>query len=161
MQKYINYLISDMQEIAQNIPPKQVYFNDTSFDIPDYIIELEQAPLQKMLDIFCIDKYVFPHSEKLDDKQLKELVSAIEQLWKAYNFYPVYPENLPVKRKYELLVEKLDGDKVQYISEGRTHIEFCWYEPEHCPFGWNYCECKYDIEEWEQEAKDNGIRVRD
>ncbi|MCK4661769.1 MAG: hypothetical protein KAT68_02800 [Bacteroidales bacterium] len=133
IQNYINQLITDLQEAAKRIPPKPYYEHGPELDGIEYVLEWENNPYQKMSKLFGIEKFNFPSSEKLNDKQLEILTDEIEKLWLAYNFYPDFPDNLPAKYKYKVMVDFWD-EEVQYISEGQSHIEFCHYEPKNVRF---------------------------
>lgn len=50
-------------------------------------------------------------------------------------------ESLPTEIKYRLLRKKWTEQAV-YTGEGMTHFEFCYYEPEDCPFPEEFCGCK-------------------
>ncbi len=144
MQLYVEQLIEDMQAVAKNLPPKPYYEGDESTIGIEYVLEWENNPYQKMSVIFRLEKYQFPPADKLTDAQLAQLNTAILEMWEAYHFQADYPETLPDRRLYELLRDRLDKE-AQYISEGCTHIEFCSYEPEGCPFGEEHCWCKDHI----------------
>lgn len=33
-------------------------------------------------------------------------------------------------------------ETIQYISEGTLHVEFCDYDENNCPWGYEFCTCK-------------------
>jgi hypothetical protein len=144
MQHYLNQLITDIKEAAENLPEKPYY------DIPpeakgiEYVIEWENAVEKPMHEWIGIAKENFLPPENLTDDELDMMVDEIQKLWAAYNFYADLPENLPARITYKLLVDYFDKP-VAWISEGMLHIEFCDYEPEKCPFPEEFCKCKdYD-----------------
>ena len=91
--------------------------------------------------MFGVEKIAFPPAEKLTDSQALQLVDAIEMLWESRNISPFYPDELPVKLKYTLLVGKWDEEWL-FCPSMHSTIEFCDYNPEVCPFGEAYCTCK-------------------
>lgn len=168
MKKYLKYLINDIREAV--IKPLNITLNQQ--DLNDMCIEelerkweelsdpnkYDYEPRREMGDIFGLKKDAFPPSFLLKEKQLISLVKEIESLWESYKFYPDYPYNMPEKRKYELLVNQLEGNQVKCLGERDVNIEFCHdNEPENCPFGFEYCRCKYVIEllkKWDNSPAD-------
>jgi hypothetical protein len=102
-----------------------------------------------MGSIFGFEKMQFPPLEKLNANQVEMLVNELLALWKAFNFYPDFPDGLPNAIKYKLLVDYI-GHKTSYVTHGDMHIEFCSYMPEECPFPPEFCQCKQFID-------DNGV----
>ena len=141
MERFIKQLMEDIKEAKKRIPSKPYYEAGPELEGIEYVLELENNPYLKMSNLFGIEKNCFPPIEKLTNQQIDILVKEIESLWHAYSFYPVFPDNLPSKYKYKVMVDRWE-EEVQYISEGNMHIEFCHYEPEECPFPQKYCMCK-------------------
>lgn len=145
MQHYLNHLINDLREASENVPPVPKYFSDSPYWKLEYIIEWEQAPFEKMDELLGIEVFAFPPSDKLNNAQLTQLVEEIEKLWSAYNFYPDFPDDLPVIIKYELLISFMSKEKVQYLKQS-SEFDFCEVDPDTCVFGEDFCRCK-DIED--------------
>lgn len=141
MQRYLDQLIADMKHEAKNLPQKPCYDIPPEAEGIEYVIEWENAIAKPMHEWTGIAKDRFPPSEKLTDQQLVAMVDEILKLWEAYNFYADLPANLPARIAYKVLVDSFDKP-VSWISEGRTHIEFCDYEPDNCPFPDVFCMCK-------------------
>ena len=139
MHHYLTHLISEMRRDAERVPKSQI--PEETFD-PDYMIELGESAEKPMSQWFGIGKEVFPPSEKLTDEQLRLIASEFEQLWAAYSFEPNFPDELPVKRRYELMREYLDHPCQHWPGGWVLHYEFCDYEPGNCPFGTEFCRCK-------------------
>jgi hypothetical protein len=58
-----------------------------------------------------------------------------------FNFIPEYPEGLPSELLYKALLSIWDDDYV-LLTTGQSHIEFCDYDEDTCPFP-GYCQlCK-------------------
>lgn len=155
MQSYLNHLISDLQQAAENQPVTPVYFNNTADWIPEHVLEWEQAPAQKMSEIFGIEKEIFPPAEMLTDEQLIQVVEAFIALWNAYRYEPFFPYDLPYKTQYKILLKYL-GEEAQYISEkgGSAIFFFCELDTENCIFGEGFCDCKEHEAKWAQDAED-------
>jgi hypothetical protein len=141
VERYITQLIADLREVA-NKPPQP-----PDFDIPEglehlrNVYEWEHAAEKPMREWFGISTDIFPDEQKLTGKQVELLVEELINLWEAYNFLPELPEDLPVRLKYKLMTGYLDKP-VKWVSDGMTHIGFCHYDPDECPFPEAFCKCK-------------------
>ena len=140
MQRYTEQLIEDIREAKKRPrPPKMFLPQELEMSRgPEEYLHGKQYKLGKL---FGLEKKQFPPIEKLSKKQIKLLVKEIIRLWEAFNFIPDFPEGLPEKFKYDILVDYLEH-KTTYVSEGGLHIEFCTYEPASCPFPEEFCMCK-------------------
>jgi hypothetical protein len=141
MQQYIQQLIADMRQAAVNLPAKPYYDIPPEAEGIEYVIEWENATAKPMKEWIGIAKEHFPPPDKLTDDELAVMVDEILKLWAAYNFYTDFPENLPVRIAYKVLVDFFDKP-VAWVSQGNSHIEFCDYDPNNCPFPAAFCRCK-------------------
>lgn len=149
---YLIQLAEQMRDSARNLPDPNVVSEFDEESLPEelkmfaYVERYLQGKAKKISVISSIKTEVFPPLEKLSDVQITFLFDEMIRLLDAYCFYADFPSGLPVEIKYRLLVEKWD-EKFVYIGEGMTHIEFCNYAPESCPFPENFCYCKDFLEE--------------
>ena len=97
MQRYIEQLIDDLRQAAEQAPPDII--DDPEIDDEEALeMELEEAerivsgPFEKLSDILGIPKKMLPGPNRLKDEHVRILVPEIEKLLNAYNFYPDYPE---------------------------------------------------------------------
>jgi len=141
MHNYLTHLIADLRQAAKDLPVKPYYDIPPEAEGIEYVVEWENAKAKPMQEWFGIDKKNFPPPEKLTGDELKMMVDEILKLWEAYNFYADLPEDLPAEIAYKVLVDFFEKP-VAWVSEGSSHIEFCEYEPENCPFPPEYCWCK-------------------
>ena len=102
-----------------------------------------QAPVRKrtMGEITGIEKSLFPIDDKLSVSQMERLYHEMLRLLNIYGFQPDYPDELPIRRKYQLLLSKW-GEKYQYPQKRKIYMTFCDCEPSNCPFDVNVCQCK-------------------
>lgn len=153
MDQYIVQLVEDFRESAKKVPSHEELVERAGIDLPEKFkdctdVELYlHGPQEKLSEILGVEKDALPPPEKLTNDQIHFLLDEMERLLAAYHFFPDFPPGLPDSIKYRLLCEKLDSEFV-LIGKGRTHIEFCYYIPEECPFPEKYCQCK-DFEEWD------------
>ena len=147
MQNYVNQLLTDMAAAQKNLPTEVDY----ALLYPDHpavayglthIAEYEMSPRHSMDDLLGIKAEQLPPDDKLSDEQVVQLNDGIVALWEAFNISPDLPNEVPPRLIYEALKNYWATKTVQYVSEGRIHIEFCDYEPDECPWGSDYCSCK-------------------
>jgi len=173
MQQYLNQLLADLKAAQTKQPEKPDYkvlypdhqANDPIYDgMMDYMIEWDNAPEWKMDDLFEIKSEVFPPVEKLTTEQVTKLIDGILELWAHFNIDAVIPDDkIPVEIVYKELVNSWKTETIQYISEGTLHLEFCHYDENNCPWGYEYCSCKdIEIEDMDNVSDDNtGLNTLD
>lgn len=158
MDRYIHQLVEDIKMAAKRKRPPKMEL-DPELEVVRGAEEYLYGTAYKLSTLLGLNKNAFPPTEKLNDKQLDQLATEIEYLWSGFNFYPVFPDDLPAIYRYKLLLSKWDTE-VQYISTGNIHIEFCDYDTENCPFPKEYCTC-LDFEEDDDAylASDNEFEI--
>ncbi|REL24690.1 hypothetical protein DYD21_17700 [Rhodohalobacter sp. SW132] len=139
-----------MRQSAQNLPDPDEASDFESHSLPDEIkmfagveryLHGTARPISK---ITGINPQSFPPLKKLNDAQAAFLLDEMIKLLKAYHFYPDFPKHLPDHIRYNLLRDNWNAEMV-YTGEGHSHIEFCTYNPDECPFPGEFCQCKnYD-----------------
>lgn len=157
MKRYTEQLISDLKEAEKKAPKQKKTEDMTEKEFMAELIEtdriIDEEPEIPMHNVFGIDPKVFPPVDRLTTEQAKLLAEKILQLWAAFNIDAVYPIDFPLEKLYPLLVKKFK-EPFLYFPMGQTGVEFCDYEPENCPFGDEYCDCKEIAAEIEKdEAK--------
>lgn len=158
MQTYISQLLEDLENASQNpvkIPDYKILNpNHPAIDYGlDYIVGWECAPYISMADAFGIAAEAFPPPEQLNEEQAEQLINAILKLWEVNNiiadFLEIMPPTIVI---YRVLRKKWQESKIQLLSEGYLHLEFCSYEPQECPWGIDFCYCKN--QEWNNDDFD-------
>lgn len=142
MQDYIHFLLEDLAAIAKNPPTPPQYDVPKELEGIEYVLEWENNPYQTMLSLFNLEPEVFPPADRLSVSQLEQLNLGILELWAGFNFYAEFPEEVSSRRLYEALTKYMQHSECQYISKGSSHVEFCQYEPDNCPWGNDLCSCK-------------------
>ncbi len=151
MDQYLDQLIADLRERHDKQPPPVDYrlMHPQYADVPDelkYVVEWENAPRQSFSTLFGIPAEAFPPPEKLSDPQMERLLKAIFELWAAWRiFADLIPKGVSVATVYQVITDYWRNETISYISEGDTHLEFCSYDPQDCPWELKHCTCKdYD-----------------
>lgn len=147
MERYINQLIEDIDEIARNATAKinaNNLFNSTNGDnefdpsIVERYIYSEGEQIEKIVGL---PQQMLPPPERLTDVQKERLVEQLLGLMELFNFHLDYPASLP---KYHLygFVWNLWKEKHVYMETGNYHIEMCVYDKEYCQFSDICSDCK-------------------
>lgn len=154
MKRYIEQLISDLKDAERYVPVQKKQTDMTENEFMEDLYEIDRItdkePSEPMYNIFGIDPKYLPPVERLTVDQAQLLTMKILELWAAFNIDAVYPENFPLEKLYPLLIKKFKEPFI-YFPMGHTGVKFCHYEPEECPFGQEYCDCKDIVAEWEQD----------
>ena len=135
---------NESEQMDQSSESDQVLEN---MDIEKSHAEMEQwlderpPSRQDMYYHFGFEQEQFPPADRLTDADIELLVSAVCRLWAAYNFTPVFPDNIPGRVLYPLLLKRME-EPTFVMTRGNIGVEFCEYEVEHCPFGEQWCRCK-------------------
>ncbi|MCB0608936.1 MAG: hypothetical protein KDD12_14580 [Lewinella sp.] len=104
---------------------------------------------------FGIDRKEFPGVRELSLIDRQNLVKTMIRLWSAHGLIPSFPENLPVEMQFETLLRFWDY-KLKSLPAQKQIFVFCKGQPENCPFGEGYCNCRPPIQ-----SDTNGIRAAD
>lgn len=102
---------------------------------------LHGKPAITMFDHFGFTPDQFPPAEQLTEEQAQPLVDALVRLWVAYNFLPTVPKKTPARVFYPAMLARM-AEPAMLMEHGVNGIEFCYFNPEACPFGVEYCDCK-------------------
>ena len=99
-----------------------------------------------MFDKFGLEPQQFPPIEQLSEEDLAAIVLKLLRLWGAYNISASMPEKLPNSWRYKTLLKRM-LKPATFVDHGLVGIEFCYYNPEDCPFPSEFCGCHFDLEE--------------
>lgn len=159
MEKYISQLLEDLNQAAKQPiePPNYALLNPDHpalepqyGGILDYIVAWETAPDEPMEKVFGIVAEAFPPPEQLNELQAQQVNEAILKVWEANSIFAVLPEILPSQLiLYRELRKKWQTGTVRLLAKENTHINFCYYVHNECPWGMDFCTCKN--EDWYNE----------
>jgi len=114
------------------------YFEASIGEMEDW---LHGKPAITMFDHFGFTPDQFPPAEQLTEAQAQALVDALVRLWVAYNFLPTVPKKTPARVFYPAILARM-AEPAKVMERGVNGIEFCYFNPEECPFGEANCSCK-------------------
>ncbi len=153
MERYIQQLIEDISEISKNTKSTKKAFEKidgkNEFDEAN-IDEYLYGERIKIADITGISTMLLPPPKKLTKKQQAILSVELEKLLQEFHFELDFPINYPNKLRYPFIYKFWD-EKYTNISFGTSHIEFCNYDLENCPFPKHCTSCKDWEKDWEQD----------
>ncbi len=164
MQRYLNQLLADVEMAARSAPEYISKRVIARFMDDDDELDLPTAPRNvRLCDLFGLNRYAFPPSEKLTKKQLTSLLTGIENLWRSWNIRWAAPPRLTARPRYNIMVEKMTAEKIPYDYEYGASIDFCAErDAGKCPFGdENLCHCREIesnaqafVESWEEDRRE-------
>jgi hypothetical protein len=156
MEKYIQQLIEDLEEVAKN-PPKPYYIEPPPhLEDDDVISELALVPFKTIEELTGIKQEVFPESIYLKGDQWQRVNDAIFKVLESLHIELVdAPPGIPPEGLYEVLTTNWQHP-VQYLPSSGMDLELCTGDPMTCPYG-NYCDCGEDFDEFELPEKFTAI----
>ena len=140
MNRYIEQLIEDLEQLAKN-PPLPVYLEVPPHldDKPD-IAELALVPYKPISEWTGIGMEVFPDMISLQGDQWGRVNEAIFKVFDSLGLTLVdAPPDIPPEWLYEVLTTNWDHP-VQYLPLSGMDLELCTGDPMTCPYG-DYCDC--------------------
>lgn len=150
LDNYVIQLAEQLRSSAQDLPDPNAVSEFDEESLPEELkmfADVERflhGKAKKLSFIVGIKQESFPPVNRLNEHQITLLYDEMKRLLAAYCFYPDFPEGLPTEEKYKVLRDEWNMELV-YTGEGESHLEFCSYEPDECPFPEKYCWCR-DIE---------------
>ena len=143
MQRYIDQLISDLENAATNPPtPAYIEIPPEADEIPD-IAEVALTPFKTLEELSGIKSMFFPEVYKLTADQAESVIKAIFKVFDSLKIELIdVPDNIPPEMLYEALTLNWDV-YVQYLPSSGMDLELCTYDPLTCLYG-EYCRCSDD-----------------
>lgn len=142
MEAYITHLLSDIQQAERPEQPTlhYVYPGSVEDNPEEYDRWPESDPLYTFGYYCGLQQAQFPPAHMLSTLQMERLCHAFSKMMFTWNLDTDIPDDVPLAKKYELLVSTLDM-KTEISNSSLTTFELCSYDPPSCPMG-EYCTCK-------------------
>ena len=143
MQRYIEQLIEDLEEAAEN-PPVPSYIETPPHleELPD-IAELALVPFKPISELTGIATINFPEMDRITYKQAEMVNKAIFKLFNSMNIELIdVPDGIPPEILYDVLINSWD-EYVQYLPSSGMDLELCTGDWLSCPYG-EFCNCSDD-----------------
>ena len=140
MQRYIQQLIEDLDEVANNPPQKSYIEAPPHLAESPEIAELALVPFKPISEWIGIDSIHFPEMTQLTAGQCKKTNEAIFKVFKALRIDLIdLPNDIPPEILYDALTTNWD-QYVQYLPLSGHDLELCSGDPDTCPYD-VYCDC--------------------
>lgn len=158
MHRYHHQLKEDLQQLIAYKAKKEEYvpedldsfesFAECSLELHKYAHGTgEKVPIGTLTGIISEQ---LPPAERFTAEQRAELSPLLEQLLRLHHFELDFPSNVPNEMRYAF-IRKFWSESHFPMRIGMSHIEFCDYDDEHCPFP-GYCPaCEEVRADYEQE----------
>jgi hypothetical protein len=146
MQHYLDHLIDDLRRATLTLRPPNDIWSESEAD-PDNELELEDMSyIEKYVygeeipvaQITGIDAACLPPPEMLTEEQKALLSGELEKMLEVFHFIMDFPRNYPMHSRYSF-IRNFWNEKHVLMSFGESHIEFCDYDLNECPFP-GYCD---------------------
>ncbi len=143
MQHYIKQLLTDIETATQNV---SFPFVEKELSIHDWVSEEEEdanAPARNLCEWSGITPEMLPPATMLKEKEVKELLQALNQMLSAYNCHFVLQTEVPEHLQYETIRQNFNQDvKVKQWHMG--FFEMCKPGTPHqtCALG-EHCQCAF------------------
>ena len=143
MQRYIQQLIEDLEQVASN-PPTPPYLEPPPHIESDrVVVELALTPFKPLYEWTGIEMEAFPGMWLLDAEESNAVNQAIFKVFAAMNIELIdIPPDIPPEILYSVLTRNWD-EQVQYMPIAGFDLELCTYNPDTCPYG-EFCDCFLD-----------------
>jgi len=143
MQHYIDQLIEDLHEILREMNPPGKTQEDPILEEESFIKHIEdvenylhgkELPISEITGIIPEQ---LPPAEKLSEQQKTQLSVELEKFLAYFHFSLDFPFNYPYYLRYPF-IKNFWAEKHSAMQSGTSHIEFCDYDKDNCPFT-TYC----------------------
>ncbi len=143
MQRYVQQLISDLEQVAANPPAHPYIESPPHLEGNIEIAELALTPFKPISEWTGISQEEFPDMMQLSADQAHEINQAIFKVFVSLNIELIdAPDFLPPEMLYEAIIINWDMP-IQFLPNAGYDLELCTYDPDTCPYG-EFCDCYID-----------------
>ncbi|MEP0710315.1 hypothetical protein [Algoriphagus sp.] len=144
MKSYVKFLLEDIRFAFM---PRDHFSSksksESNDDLDEHFAEIERwlnMDSEPSFGSYCgLKRADFPPKEYFTQRELKEVVMLFERMMFSWNLTLDIPRNLPIARKYELMMDILDKPTL-IVKDGFVGFDYCTGNPEGCELG-EYCPC--------------------
>jgi len=163
MDRYIEQLIEDLNILTSKKNSHTETETESENDDESFLKHIENVEnylYGDKIPVSSITGILFeqlPPPEKLNKRQQKILSAELEKFLRYFHFELDFPRKYPLHLRYPF-IRNFWNEKHVALSFGSSHIEFCDYEKENCPFP-GYCKTCDEVEAQmkfdEEQSKNN------
>lgn len=143
MQRYVDYLLEDIDQAKENVP---IFYQEEESDM--FLISVQEervtAPVKPLGEWLQLDKIIFPPTKKLNELQLKSIMLALEDLLLVYNYIIYFPLNVTLEKKYEALITHFD-EPTPFLTHNFWQLNFCDNDNEKENYAYDVEDCSGEI----------------
>ncbi|MDZ7717942.1 MAG: hypothetical protein U5K72_03855 [Balneolaceae bacterium] len=148
MQLYLSHLLSDIRAAHRTNSPEE---KPEPKSIEDHFKDIDRwvsGDAEQPLSYYCgLEAEAFPPSDQLSAEQISKVCDAFTAMIHTWGADIDLPDEMPLNRKYELIVGLLDHEFTPF-NYGGYIFDFCTgYAPD-CELK-EYCPC---LEFWEEDS---------
>ena len=141
MEKYLEQLLDELNIATQkHTPPHEIWqasgadpANEVELEDMSFVEEFIYGKKKPIGQITGILQEQLPPAETLNHDQQAMLAIKLEEFLAFFNFKLEFPQDFPNQQRYPFIRKFWESDQVP-VSFGTSHIEFCSYDEEICPF---------------------------
>lgn len=140
MHPYIPHLLSDIKAAHRvELPKKEISmsFEEEMAEIERWVSGAGERPLSEFTKL---KKENFPPPNQLHDDDMSAVLADFDEMLASWNADIAFPEDMPVARRYQFLIENVLEDEFTPISFGHIALDYCTGNSSDCAWG-EYCPC--------------------
>lgn len=148
MPSYLIHLLADIRAAHRADSPKEKSKHDSIEKNFQEIDRWNSGDAQQTLGYYCgLKAEAFPPHNQLSGEEVKKICDAFTAMLNSWGFDIDLPDEFPLQRKYQLMIELLDHECTPF-NTGRFVFDFCTgYAPD-CKLK-EFCPC---LEFWNNES---------
>jgi hypothetical protein len=146
MKRYVIQLIEDIRNahrdqtsIGSKNPNKENSDMRAYFEEVERYLEFESENEPPFCSYCGLERISFPDADVLPVSELKDLISALSDMYLSWNISVDYPPDIDDNLKYTLLVSTLE-ESLMITDEGTIGVDFCECDTKSCILG-DKCPC--------------------
>jgi|AntRauTorckE6833_2_1112554.scaffolds.fasta_scaffold14529_2 hypothetical protein len=148
MASYLSHLLADIRAAHRVDSSKQ---KPESGSLEEHFKDIDRwisGDAEHTLGYYCgLEPVAFPPYDQLSDEEVRKICDAFTTMLYTWNIALDIPEELPLHRKYKLMVGLLDH-KFTVSNAGMIVFDFCTGYAPGCELK-EYCQC---LEFWEEDS---------
>jgi hypothetical protein len=138
MDRYVAQLLDDIAAAAASFAAFP--YSDDEMDEISLEEDLLMARREHLSDRIGLAFSLFPPAGRLKGYHVSQLLQSLEECLRQYGYFPDFPAQLPLVKRYELLRDHLE-EEVPVLHRHIWRIDFCTGLPDQCPYGQEFCNC--------------------
>lgn len=148
MQSYFSHLLTDIRAAHRSESPEEKSGHES---IEEHFRDIDRwisGDTEHTLGYYCsLEAEAFPPHDQLREEEIQKICGAFTAMLHSWGFYVDLPDELPLHRKYKLMIGLLDHECTP-INSGMFVFDFCTGYAPGCELK-EFCPC---LEIWDNES---------